>query len=295
MPKIILIILIIFSSLLNGQDLSEKYAFYGQFLKLELKNAAFPHPDRKKGYDFKEHHFDFQEHYKDSSVGVFIPKNYKSKNKINFVVHFHGWYNHIDSVLSTFQIIEQFAKSKVNAVLIIPQGAKNVPDSFGGKLEEKGGFQRFIDEILGGLNQRNINMPDSIGRIVLSGHSGAYRLISYILLRGGLLPKIDEVYLFDAFYGHTEKYTYWLDNNEVRLINIFTKKGGTLEQSQRLIEDLQGWGIEYSLIRNDNFAPDDLQQNKIIFIESDLGHNQVIHANQQFYKFLSSSRLPKIK
>lgn len=295
MLKIILLVLIIFSSLINGQELSEKYAQYGQFIKLELENAAFPHPDRNEGYDFKSHHFAFKNYYSDSRVGVFIPKNYRFENKINFVVHFHGWYNHIDSVLSTFQIIEQFSKSKVKALLIIPQGAKDAPDSFGGKLEESDGFRRFIVEITNKLNQKNITTTDPIGKIILSGHSGAYRVMSYILVRGGMQSKIDEVYLFDALYGETEKFVDWQKHYSGRLINIFTQKGGTQEESRRLIEDLQGWKRDYALIQNDDFTPDDLPPNRIIFIDSDLGHNQVIHANLQFFKFLSSSSLSKIK
>jgi len=40
-----------------------------------------------------------------------------------------------------------------------------------------------------------------VGSIILSGNSGAYHAISFILMWGGMTASVREVYLFDALYG----------------------------------------------------------------------------------------------
>jgi len=183
----------------------------------------------------------------------------------------------------------------VNAILIVPQGPKNAPDSFGGKLEEKDGFEQFIEEIVIQLNDREVINTQEIGTIILSGHSGAYRVIGYILDRGGLTKHIKEVYLFDALYGELEKYLFWLDNYPGKFINIYTKDGGTKEESEKMMEDISSRDLRYCFINEKRIKNDGLSRNRLIFIYSTLGHNEVIHKRQQFYRFLLNSKLDHIK
>ncbi|EFK96785.1 conserved hypothetical protein, partial [sediment metagenome] len=230
-------------------------------------------------------------HYSDSTVVIFIPKGYKPKTENDFVIHFHGWYNNVDSVLNKFKLIEQFYASGKNAILIVPQGPKNAPDSFGGKLEEKNKFRDFINEITEILHQKKVIRSKSVGKILLSGHSGAYRVISFILMRGGITEDIKEVFLFDGLYGQIEKYTYWLDHYNGKFINIYTKDGGTKDQSENLMECLDEWKIPYLSKTETELLDNDLQRNRIINIYSDLEHNDVIHVRSQFYNFLKMSSL----
>ncbi|PIS29577.1 MAG: hypothetical protein COT43_03460 [Candidatus Marinimicrobia bacterium CG08_land_8_20_14_0_20_45_22] len=197
----IIIGLIVSLSILFAGDLSTCYAEYGDLIVTRISSAPFPHPARMNGHEYEGKVYSTEQHYSDSSVAVFIPKNYRQTDQVDIVVHFHGWYNNIDSVLSTFKLVEQFSASGKNAILIIPQGPKNAPDSFGGKLEDSDGFSRFIADVLTFLKQNNKIKVQNLGNIVLSGHSGGYHVISYILMRGGLSGKISEVYLFDALYG----------------------------------------------------------------------------------------------
>ena len=71
-----------------------------------------------------------------------FPKDLSTTEKINFVVYFHGWNNNIDSACAQFDLIEQFCESNKNAIFVFPEGPKNSPDSFGGKLEEKDGLEK---------------------------------------------------------------------------------------------------------------------------------------------------------
>jgi len=275
---------------LHGQPLTERYKQYGKLIISELSSAPFPHQKRKDGHTYDNKSYSFEEHYNDSTVLIFISKGFKPKEKNDFVIHFHGWNNNVDSVLSQFKLIEQFCESRKNAILIVPQGPKNSPDSFGGKLEDENGFLNLINEISDLLYQKEIINNKSIGNIILSGHSGGYRVISYVLMRGRLTENIKEVFLFDGLYGQIEKYTYWLDHFNGKLINIYTENGGTKEGSENLLECFNSWKVPYIFKNEIDLSNDDLRNNRIIFVYSDLEHNEVIHVRTQFKRFLEASQ-----
>ena len=261
---------------------------YGVICKFELKNAPFPHKGRNEGYNYKNQHYEAENHYKDSTVLVFIPNYFNLKDSLDYIFYFHGWYNNIDSSLSQFNLIEQFYNSYQNAIFIIPEGPKNAPDSFGGKLEEKNRFKYLIAELNNKL-KKHLNKSINIGDIVLSGHSGAYRVIAYVLLHGGLTNNISSVILFDGLYADIEKYSFWLDNYNGKFFNIYTQNGGTKAQSENLMNCLSAWSINYKLLDVDQFSVNDLNNHRIVFIKSELDHNEVIHTQNQFQKFLEAS------
>ncbi len=263
----------------------------GDVIKLELSTAPFPHSARINGYTYSDKLYPADKHYSDSTVMVFIPKHFTKSEKTDFVIYFHGWYNNIDTACVKFRIPEQFYGSNKNAILIFPEGPKNAPDSFGGKLEEENGFHNMMKDILAELIKQKKISSDKIGNIVLSGHSGAYRVISFILMRGGLTDNIKEVFLFDALYAELEKYAYWFTNYNGKFINIFTDNGGTKEDSYSLMDDLNGWKIPFLLKEEDKISDPDLKENKLIFIHSKLGHNDVLTNNENFEKYLSASCL----
>ncbi|NWF90560.1 MAG: hypothetical protein HXY50_13995 [Ignavibacteriaceae bacterium] len=288
---IILILLASVNQNIYSQLLQDRYDRFGKLVISKLSNAPFPHPKRINGHTYDNKTYSYEDHYSDSTVLIFIPKEFKPKQENGFVIHFHGWYNNVDSVLSQFNLIEQFYESRKNAILIIPQGPKNAPDSFGGKLEDENRFRNFISEITELLYQKELITNKQTGNIILSGHSGAYKVISFILMRGGLTDKIKEVFLFDGLYGQIEKYTYWLDHFNGKFINIYTKDGGTKDQSENLMQCLDAWKIPFIFKNEDEIGNQDLKDNKIVFIYSDLGHNEVIHVRSQFMKFLKTSSL----
>jgi hypothetical protein len=291
--KIIFLVLflIISSALLHGQPLSQRYADKGEMIITKFSSAMFPHAKRDTGYWYDNKKYPAENHYRDSSVAIFIPAGFKPEDATNFVIYFHGWYNNIDSTFAQFRIAEQFTESKVNAILIHPEGPKNAPDSFGGKLEESNGFMHFMENVLDYLVKNTKIKTKNIGSIILAGHSGAYRVISFILLRGGLTQYIKEVYLFDALYGQTEKFAYWLDHSRGRLIDIYTENGGTKQESNNLMDDLQAWGIPFLSQKESDVSKSDFMKNRILFISSDLTHNNVISKRNQFQTYLQTSSL----
>ena len=268
------------------------YLKYGRLYRLELKNAPFPSPARINGHTYRDEYYPMETHYNDSTVLVFVPDTLKARKKVDMVVYFHGWNNNVDTVLSQFNLIEQFHASGRQAILVMPEGPKNAPDSFGGKLEETRRFRLFIDEVLKKLKTVSSGYIDySPDNIILAGHSGAYRVIAYILMRGGLTKKISEVYLFDGLYADIEKYSYWLDHYKGRFIDIYTPNGGTKGESENLMECLTAWDIPYIFIDGDNFTNQQLMSGRIIFIRSSLEHNEVVSSRDQFRKFLETSIL----
>src|SRR5260370_30595309 len=216
-----------------ADNLPRTYAPFGELIVTQLNSAPFPHPLRAEGHRYKDQFFSAKEHYSDNTVAIFIPKGFEPSDRIDFVVHFHGWKNNVEGVLKRYEIVQQLIESRRNAILVVPQGPRDAADSFDGKLEDPDGFKRFMSDVGGILRQKPGFRNDfSIGRIVLSGHSGGYQVISSILDRGGLSDKVKEVWLFDALYAQTEKFLAWMDKEGGRLLNIYTEHGGTRDETR---------------------------------------------------------------
>ncbi len=288
----ILVLAIVLYRLSFSQPLAERYNHLGQMFIPQFSSAPFPDSKRINGHVYDDKTYSAEEHYSDSSVAIFIPKGFKPAEKINFVVYFHGWNNNIDSACAQFDLIEQFCESNKNAVFVFPEGPKNSPDSYGGRLEEKDGLKNLINDVLKFLSVNVKLKSKKVGSIILAGHSGAYRVISFCLMRGSLTKNISDVILFDALYGQTEKFAYWIENFKGRLINIYTDNGGTKGETGSLMDDLNDWEIPYFKTEELQLKIDDLKNNRLIFIHTNLTHNEVISARKQFRDYLRTSKLP---
>ncbi len=148
-------------------------------------------------------------------------------------------------VLERYRLIEQFQESRRNAVLVVPQGPYDAPDSFGGKLEDPDGFRRFMDEVMTTLKSKSAltNRQPVLGQIILSGHSGGYQVMASILDHGGLTDRVEEVWLFDALYARTERFLAWFDKRNSRLVDLYTEHGGTKEETERLMGIFKQRGV----------------------------------------------------
>ncbi len=286
-----LLLIIGISTAVSAQSLSERYTHLGEMHVPSFSSSPFPHPKRATGHTYGDRTFPAEMHYYDSSVAIFIPKGFVPRKTIDFVFYFHGWYNSIDSACMQFRLVEQFTESGKNAVFVFPEGPKDAPDSYGGRMEEKDGLKNLVADVLKYLKRLKTISSGTVGNIILAGHSGAYRVIAFCLMRGGLTPNISDVILFDALYGHTEKYSYWIDRFNGRFINIYTNDGGTKNESENLMGDLDGWKIPYRMFEDTVVTQSDLRTNRVTFIHTELSHNDVIATKNQFRDFLSTSRL----
>jgi D-alanyl-D-alanine carboxypeptidase/D-alanyl-D-alanine-endopeptidase (penicillin-binding protein 4) len=274
-------------------SLEKSYAPLGTLIITPFANAPFPHPARANGHKYHAEFYSTAEHYTNSDVALFIPKNFRVSDKIDFVVHFHGWRHTVAGTLPEYKLIEQFAAAGKNAILVVPQGPYNVPDSFDGKLEETNGFTRFMDEAVatlknsGALAETNFEL----GNIILSGHSGGYHVMAAILNHGGLNDKIKETWLFDALYAGTEDYAGWQKQENGRLLNIYTDHGGTREETQNLMATYKTNGVSFFAAEDANATLDNLTTNKIVFLHTDMVHNDVPVKRGTFSEFLKTSCL----
>ena len=74
-----------------GDAWQTNYTAFGRLLVTQFVSAPFPHPARAAGHKYHDLFFSAAEHYSNSDVAIFIPKNFRATDKIDFVVHFHGW------------------------------------------------------------------------------------------------------------------------------------------------------------------------------------------------------------
>ncbi len=260
----------------------------GKIIRFSSSNAMFPDTARMHGHDYNGKHYDANTCYSDSSILIYVPKHFSSKKKINYVFWFHGWGNNIDSACKQYDLLNQFDVSKRNAVFIFPEGPKNAPDSYGGKLEQPTVFQNLMKEVISYLVKNKIIQRQPVFNIdnyniSLAGHSGAYRVISKIIN----FSPVNEVILFDAMYGGNDAYLQWLSVPKHRFINIYTKDGGTFENSHWIMQKLtDSLHMPFISINEEEITESILQKQKKIFIYSKQAHNDVITYHHYWEMFL---------
>ena len=289
-----ILVIVVINELLS-QSVVERYKHLGKVFLTQFSSAPFPHPKRMEGHTYKNEIFSFQEHYADSSVLIFVPKGFRPTQSTNIIVYVHGWYNNIDSACAQFKLIEQFSESNKNAVFVFPEGPKNAPDSFGGKMEDKDGLKNLFEDVVKYLKKKKIVNSTKIGKIFLAGHSGAYRAIAYSVDQGGLTKNISDVILFDALYAETEKFLKWIQNFNGKFVNICTDQGGTVAETENLMNDLDSLKIPYLKTDEKELTQTQLVNNRSIFIHTDLSHNEVIEVRKQFRDYLRASKVSSIK
>ena len=267
----------------------------GETLLRSFANAPFPHVSREKGYTYDKTFFDAPAHYQDSTVGIFIPAGYRPSETVDYVVHFHGWSNHVSNVLDQYALRRQLVESGRNAILLVPQGPKDAQDSSGGRLEsDAGAFAALLQEVTAFLQQEGKIHTAHIGKIVLTAHSGGYRVVGGILTRGGLTEHITDVLLFDASYGELEAYTKWATQGHARrLLSIFTRH--LAPENFMLLTLLQQHRAHVTSLLEPDLKESLLQQRQPILIHTlDLPHDEVLQKRDYFALFLRTSALPAI-
>ena len=254
----------------------------------ELRNAPFPHPERENGHTYDGVHYSYEEHYSDSSVLVIIPEAYKKNTRLDIMVFFHGWGNSKDKCNEKFKLGEQLEMSGNDMILVIPEGPKYSRDSYNGKVCDEGGFKRMIDELLENLKQDGVIKDKQLGRILLAGHSGGYYAMGYILRWGGYTEKISDVVIFDGLYALEKDYLNWVMEYNGRLINIYTENGGTKDDTEMFMGWCDSLNIDYD--KGETSGLDEMPDDRILMLYSDLGHSDVMHKRENLLKILRSMK-----
>ena len=261
----------------------------GDILRLRLTSAPFPHPRRQDGYQFEQTRYPADPHYVDSTVIVFVPGKFRAASRVNLVFFFHGWNSSIDDAQQKFDLYRQFSQSGVQALLVLPELAWNAPDSFGGKLEEKGGFTRLVDELLEALSENGVISTRRAGSILLAGHSGAYRVIGKILMNGDLAPNIREICLFDALYDFTDQYSAWIQNQTGRFVAVSSADSEQTSGVNELIADLKADRIAFQVAPDDPVRDSRALKGRVAFLQSDSDHYGVVCDRDEFRRLLDAN------
>ena len=286
------LITIIFCSVLWRTSAQQNKEF--QLLRFNSSYTSFPDTARANGYLYDHILYTTADHYNDSSVLLVIPRHLNLTGRIDLIFWFHGWHNSIDSAADFYGLTRQMIASGRNAILVLAETAKNAPDSYGGKLERPGVFSSLVNDVMHALKKNRI-VPDKTepGNILLAGHSGAFRVIAYILKNGEM--QVQEVYLFDALYSQVDKFMQWLaENQQHHFIHWFTNHGGgTDEMSDSMMLQLKNQHIDYSLTEETQINQDILRSNRILFVHSTREHNVIINNPDNFRLLLENSFMLK--
>jgi hypothetical protein len=264
--------------------------FAQTILRINSSHTSFPDTGRTNGHNYNNILYTAAEHYSDSSVLIVVPPQFKANGNADLIFWFHGWGNNIDSVSPRYNLFKQFVASKRNAILVLAETAKDAPDSYGGKLEQKDVFKSLVADVLNKLRaEKFIVKKSGAGNITLAGHSGAYRVMAYIIQNGGL--EIKQAILFDALYSEVDKYSNWIQADAShQFINIYTDNGGTYKLSVSMAQQLRDKNISLISTEEKEVGPAMLKTNRVVFIHSLKAHDDVIsRPDYNFQLFLENT------
>jgi methylmalonyl-CoA mutase cobalamin-binding subunit len=262
----------------------------GRLCSFHLASAPFPDPERSHGYSYDGEDLPRAGHYDDSTVDVFIPAGFKPRGTVNLVFFFHGWYSSVPEEIENFSLLRQFSESGARALLVLPETARDAPDSYGGKLESAGGFDRLVTELLRKLHASGATPPLRAGGISLLGHSGAYRVMASILGQGGVAKKVREVCLFDGLYDDVERYAAWIAGGNRRFVSISSEDGDPADNAHRLIAELKEDGIP---VETGADTPADyrrLRDHRAAFIFSSCSHDMIVNSDDELRRVLAMQK-----
>ena len=97
-----------------------------QILHFSSPHNCFPDTARDHGHlDGDGNYLPREGHYDDSSVLLVVPTGLRMRKTVDLVVWFHGWHNSIDTALQFYGLARQFAASRRNAVLVLPEAVQD--------------------------------------------------------------------------------------------------------------------------------------------------------------------------
>ena len=106
------------------------------------------------------------------------------------------------------------------------------------------------------------------------------------------IPGVHTYRLFDALYGGTENFVAWQKRENGRLLDIYTDHGGTKDESEKLMAFYRTNGVSFFAAEGANAVSENLQTNRLVFLHSDMTHNDVFARRETFEQFLKTSGLP---
>jgi hypothetical protein len=261
---------------------------FGRVVSLELTASPFPHESRKEGYSYEGGFYAYDGHYDDPRVSVFIPEGFEPRGSVDLVFFFHGWYSSVPEAARYFDLFQQFSASGAKALLVLPELARDAPDSSGGKLEEEGSFTALVRELLDRLHAEKLAPRLRAGRITLVGHSGAYHVISRILDQTGMASKVEKVVLFDALYEDLQRYADWISAGRGRFVSICAVEGDPADNARDLAAGLRQRGVRVEMAKDDPNEDARVLGHRVVFLSSPYDHSGLVCRDGEFRRVLAA-------
>lgn len=248
----------------------------GETAFVPMKSAPYPHPSRDKGYTTNKATFPREPHYSDSTVGLFIPRDYRRTPKTNVLIYLHGWSNNVRKAMSDYKLREQIVASGQNIILIFPEGPRDATDSGCGKLEDKDGLKHLVEESLATLHAAGKIDREKIGEVLIAGHSGAYKGLACSADHGGLDAELAGICLLDSSYGNLDMFVEWVKKHpKGRLFSIFTDH--LAAQNVYLFTRMEKLDEHCALQLDTDTNDGALTKSRVLFVHTEtLNHEQTV-------------------
>ena len=194
--------------------------------------APFPHRARTRGVRIKGISYPFHPHYDDDSIVVIVPEGFKETAEgTNLVVHFHGAMTDNMAALEDFEMAQSLSALNANAILVLPQGPYRAPDSFFGKIGDRGGLKHLIDDVLATMKNEKVIQTESLNHVILSADGPGSHAAAAALGKGGLEGRITGVLLFEPAPEDQQAFRGWLVKEKGELYSTFDSRTvNSLEQ-----------------------------------------------------------------
>jgi len=226
--------------------------------------------------------------FNDNSCLVYVPKHFNKNKTWHFFLWFHGSTNNIQITIEQFKLREQLILSGVNAIIIMPEAAKNALESYAGNWEQANNFNYFMEDVK--LKLKSEKIVDNVtaeNQLIIAGHSGASRVLVKVMDYSS--TTIKGILLFDAIYGGETNIINCIKKfPSCKLINLYSQREACLRSSNKLMELLQKENINYFSKQDTDFKDGEIKSNRIICLNSNLSHNDIPVSNNYLSRFLKA-------
>jgi hypothetical protein len=185
-------------------------------------------------------------------IHVWVPASYDPATAAT-VVFVHGYHVDVDTAWRDYHLPQQFALSGINAMFIAPEApaGKSSPIAWPS-------LRGLVASV---ASQIDVRMPTK--RLVVMGHSGAYRTLAVWLANDVL----DTVILLDAVYGEYSFAPWARASKSRRLVNIAYETGRYCDYMHRMLP---------STVRVDGLPLQGFPDGRILYAKTDVGHWQLV-------------------
>ncbi len=182
--------------------------------------------------------------FNDSRTLLHIPRGFDAKRPALMMVFLHGHGAKLQrDVWERQRVPDQISESGVNAVLVAPQLAVDAADSSAGKLWERGGFKRFLDEAAEELAKLHGDPRSKAAfekmPVIIVAYSGGYVTAASCIERGGAGDRVKGIVLLDALYGDLDKFASWISTRQ-KAFFVSAYASSTRARNTQLAEILKG-------------------------------------------------------